>query len=397
MRAAEQAYLPSHDTRRCSAFAAIFAANGEILANTKSKNNMRSVLSAALPLVAIGAPYVIDFLPAPSPSGFRNESLWSWGGSIVMMKGSPSYHLFASAFVGGCNLNSWGSNSVAIHAVASSPLGPFSFVERALPFYHHNVEPIIAPDGTLLIFSIGMAPDPAPSNCSAASGISSSHGFESIEIWSSKNGVDGPWIPLSAGPPNGLNIFNGTNPSPAFDPSLNGTIYVMSHTNANFTVAMAPSWKGPWHDVVAVPVFTTNIGDYVGEDPFLWWDGKIPNALGGVGAWRVLYHAYNKSDTRHQVNVGGYAQSAGADIFGPWHVQDPSTSPAYTTSIEEYVSGSSGPTTTTVFSRRERPKLWFDPKTGEPAALFTGVCPLDSSDCFTSVVPISCCSQPTQN
>jgi hypothetical protein len=341
-----------------------------------------------LPLVAIGAPYVIDFLPAPSPSGYRNTSLVSWGGAVINgVKGD--FHLFASAFVGSCNLNSWGSNSVAIHAVASSPLGPFSFVERALPFYHHNVQPIMAPDGALLIFSIGMVPDPTPSNCSAARDIASTHGFESIEIWSSNNGVDGPWSPLPANPPNGRNIFNGTNPAPAFHPSMNGTIYVMSHTNSNFTVATAPSWRGPWHDVVAVPVFSTNVGDYVGEDPYLWWDATILNAQGGVGAWRVLYHAYNKSDTRHQVNVGGYAQSAGADIFGQWLVQDPSTSPAYTTSIEEYVSGSSGPTRTTVYSRRERPKLWFDPKTREPAALFTGVCPIDSSDCFTSVAPIA--------
>ena len=300
------------------------------------------------------------------------------------------FHLFASAFVGGCNLNSWGSNSVAIHAVGTSPLGPFSFVERVLPFYHHNVQPIYAPDGTLLIFSIGMVPDPAPEKCSATpqDEVSLSHGFESIEIWSSKTGVYGPWTPLAAGPPNGRNIFNGTNPSPAFDPSLNGTIYVMSHSSANFTVAKAPSWRGPWTGVVAVPVFSSNIGDYVGEDPFLWWDGKIANAEGGTGAWRVLYHAYNKSDTRHQVNVGGYAQSAGKDIFGPWITQDPSTAPAYTTSFQEYVQGSTGPTRTTVFSRRERPKLWFDPKSGEPAALITGACPIDSSDCFTTVAPI---------
>ena len=36
---------------------------------------------------------------------------------------------------------------------------------RALPIYHHNVQPIRAPDDTFLIFAIGMVPNPTPARC----------------------------------------------------------------------------------------------------------------------------------------------------------------------------------------------------------------------------------------
>ena len=336
------------------------------------------------------ANYVIPFLPAPAENGFHNETLLSWGGGVVAAGGA--FHLFASAFVNNCTLQAWTSNSIAIHAVGASPLGPFSFVERALPFYHHNVQPVVAPDGTFLIFSIGMVPDPTPVRCHAGAGalvpppppLSSTHGFESVECWSAPS-VHGPWSPVS-GNVNGRNLFNGTNPSPAFDPSGNGTIYVMSHAGANMTVAVASSWRGPYSP--AVPVFSHAVGDFVGEDPVLWWDSTLPNSEGSTGAWRVLWHAYNKSDPGHQFNVGGYAVSAGANIFGAWYVQDPRTAPAYTTEFTSYVSGAAGPTKTTTFGRRERPKLWRDPSTGAPACLYSGVCPVGSARCFTIAAPI---------
>ena len=90
------------------------------------------------------APYLLPFLPAPSSNGFRNESLWSWGGGVLLVDGV--YHLFASAFDGGCGLGAWGDASIAIHATAASAVGPFSLAGRALPFYHHNVQPVRALD-----------------------------------------------------------------------------------------------------------------------------------------------------------------------------------------------------------------------------------------------------------
>ena len=344
------------------------------------------------------APYVIDFLPAPAASGFRNASMWSWGGGVVGPTADGLYHLFGSAFSGGCGLSCWGSNSFAHHSTSTSPLGPFAFAGRALPYYSHNVQPIVAPDGTVLIFKIGMFPEPQPSllgggeaaaaaagaaaaAADAADGPPLQHGFETIECWYSSS-VDGPFEPVlnAAGGANGRNLFNSTNPAPAFDPSGNGTIYVMGHNSGSMVVSIAPSWRGPYS--APVPVFSFLEDDYVGEDPVLWFDRTEL-------VWRCLYHMYNKSDTKHQFRLGGYAQSTGADLFSPWVVQ-PDESPAYTADFEQYVSGNSGPTQTTTLSRRERPKVYLDPTSGEPAVLYNGVCPpTSSSDCFTTAAPIA--------
>ena len=230
------------------------------------------------------SPYLLPFLPAPSSNGFRNESLWSWGGGVLLVDGV--YHLFASAFGGGCGLGAWGDASIAIHATAASAVGPFSLAGRALPFYHHNVQPVRAPDGTFLIFAIGMSPEPPPPKCGAPPPPPHPHplrhGFETVEAWSAAS-VDGPWAPVAGGPPNGRNLFNGTNPAPVFDFSGNGTLYVFSHSSCCITASVAASWAGPYSAPRAV--FSVLDNSYVGEDPVVWYDASLANAEGGTGAW----------------------------------------------------------------------------------------------------------------
>jgi len=160
----------------------------------------------------------------------------------------------------------------------------------------------------------------------------------------------------------------------------------MSHNNGFMTLSIAPHWSGPYSSPFSL--FSLEDGTYIGEDPFLWWDASFKNREGGVGAWRVLYHMYDSTDTHHQFAVGGYADSNGASIFSGWVVQS-HTTPAYTTNITSFVQGSSGPTVTTTFARRERPKVFFDPVTGAPKVLYTGVCPQGTEACFTSAVPIA--------
>jgi len=360
-----------------------------------------SFLSAVLLMVlpsAFADPYVLPFLPSPSSNGYYNKSLWSWGGGVLLVDGV--YHLFASAFDGGCGLGSWGDASIAVHATAASPVGPFALAGRALPFYHHNVQPVRAPDGTFLIFAIGMSPEPPPPKCGAAADRSASggsaaaaprapplrHGFETVEAWSAAS-VDGPWSPVAGGPPNGRNLFNGTNPAPVFDPSGNGTLYVFSHTSCCITASVAPSWRGPYS--APRTAFSVLDSDYVGEDPVVWFDANLANAEGGTGAWRALYHMYNGSAPHPQFRVGGYAQSAGRDVFGAWAVQSQAF-PAYTTDFTTFVSGDAGPTVTTTLARRERPKVFLDPASGAPAVLYSGVCTQQSSnDCFTIAAPLA--------
>ena len=47
----------------------------------------------------------------------------SWGGNVVHDPSTGQYHLFAAAMTQGCNLNTWTSNSLVIHAVANSATG----------------------------------------------------------------------------------------------------------------------------------------------------------------------------------------------------------------------------------------------------------------------------------
>jgi hypothetical protein len=238
-----------------------------------------------------------------------------------------------------------------------------------LPFYHHNVAPIQAPSGEFLIFSIGMFPEPGTNgvrieNCSradgehgATGGIAAAavarhgssgvlgHGTETVECWWA-NSVDGPWQPVmnpQDKATNGRNLFSSTNPSPVFDPSGNGTLYVFGHTNptTGLTVSMSDDWKNGSSytpQMMLMPWLTPSNQDYVGEDPTVWFDDDIENAEGGKGAWRCLFHTYNRS-AKHQFRVGGYAQSSGRSVFSTWTPQIWS-SPAYTTEFTTYVPAS---------------------------------------------------------
>ena len=62
----------------------------------------------------------------------------SWGGSLILVDGL--YHMFASRMVGGCGLDSWGSNSEVIHATSSDGEGPYSVNRTVVPHFAHGPE-----------------------------------------------------------------------------------------------------------------------------------------------------------------------------------------------------------------------------------------------------------------
>jgi len=335
---------------------------------------------------AIYCAYVMDFQAAQpiSLQTYHNQSLWSWGGSVIETPSDPlyQYHLFVAAFTQHCGLNDWKKNSEVIHAVSkNNPLGPFTFHDIALPVWHHNPQIIQHTDGTYLLFSIGLDPEPNQANCTHLKEADKNKGSPSSSVnplpeKSPKSSgvaapvelvqlhyaqsVYGPWTLLVIDGSN--NLFSGTNPAPWVNPD--GSLYVGSHGGNYFTLSEAPHWKGPYSP--AKNVFRSD-GEYNIEDPFLWFDSKSKT-------WKVLLHQYNATNSKNQVSVGGYAESATDDIWGAWTLQSHQT-PAYNITVHFQDN------TVINYTRRERPKLLLN-KDSSPAVLYTGVC-YQNSNCYT--------------
>lgn len=128
---------------------------------------------------------ILDLMPTSPHSGFRNDTLSSWGGKVI--KVGASYHMFASAMAGNCSLMDFKTNSMSVRATAATPGGPFAFEEIVLPPFHHSTTVVPAdasvPNNSdaLLMFTIGKGTDgrnlhhcngseqqPLPPNCTEA-------------------------------------------------------------------------------------------------------------------------------------------------------------------------------------------------------------------------------------
>jgi len=266
-----------------------------------------------------------------------------------------------AAFTHNCGLKAWKKNSQVIHAVSDMATGPFRFLDIALPVWHHNPQIIRHTDGTYLIFSIGLSPEPIQENCTKGeTGYMQGLGPQELVQLHYASTVYGPWSLLTVD--GNSNLFTGTNPSPWVNGD--GSIVVGSHNNAGFTVSTAPHWKGPYTPAKLVfskdPVYNL-------EDPFIWFDQSVQK-------WKVLFHQYNSTDPAHQIRVGGYAVSSTTDLFGEWLLQSNET-PAYNITVN-FQDGSK-----IDYNRRERPKLLLNTD-GTPAVLYTGVC-YRNDKCYT--------------
>jgi len=123
---------------------------------TTSKRDPTVSFPAGL-LGSPSAPYKLG----RSYAAYMNESLTSWGGNVIE-DDDGLYHLYTSAMSENihrsnkpCAIGSWTTNSLVIHAVATSPIGPFKMVDVALPTQHTNPHITRAADGEYLLYSIG--------------------------------------------------------------------------------------------------------------------------------------------------------------------------------------------------------------------------------------------------
>jgi len=153
----------------------------------------------------------------------------------------------------------------------------------------------------------------------------------------------GPWS-LASTSPGGCN-----NPAPMLHP--NGTWYLLCNSA---TLLSAPALGGPWAALWDIPAGGVP-GTY--EDPFLFIDPR--------GNWHVLYHVYNATtpcgDCDSEV-VSGHVFSRDGRVWNSATVQ-PFTNVVAVVGAGDWT-----------LATRERPKLMFDARTGDPTHLLNGVC-----------------------
>merc|ERR1712166_345773 len=284
------------------------------------------VISTASLLAHAEDALVLRAAPPASDQLFLNHSWPSWGGTIVRGTANDShpYHLFAASFANGCGLYGWIRNGIVIHATASTPAGPYTFHDVALPVFQHNPHAVKHPDGTYLLFGIGQAnnaswecpcrdgspimPNGKPATDADAAPINHAQLHVSESPY-------GPWENVMG--PNGTDyIFEAQNANPAPWIFNNGSLIVLS---CQFDVWYAPQYRSEFKKVGTLPFIEMNKArnDSVArqltrngscnlmiEDPFIMYD-----ELSSV--WRVLMHQYigcppNVSPPNGGPYLGGY-------------------------------------------------------------------------------------------
>lgn len=97
--------------------------------------------------------------------GYWNESRASWGGRPILVNGT--WHLFAAEMKGGALLSHWANCSTIIRAEGPTVSGPFVKREVVVPSFAHNPQITQAPDGTFLLFYIGLPNNVSEEQCAS--------------------------------------------------------------------------------------------------------------------------------------------------------------------------------------------------------------------------------------
>jgi hypothetical protein len=315
--------------------------------------------------------------PGAAALGFHDESPGagaSWGANAVYADGA--WHAFIAQMTLNCSLSQYGSNSQIIRATAPSPLGPFSFAEVVVAPYAHNPTVRALPSGGFALFMIGGSPA-AQQDCRSGSGgravaAARRGGGGGGGGGGDPSGIAASWAPRITGPwspPRRIEFSHYqnaslldcsfTNPSPAI--LANGSVLLAfqggyCHSvvpgvgEEDIGVAIAPSWNGTYALVtgapIAIPPPWCIAG--LGEDPFLYRSAR---------GFHLLIHGmcYAIFNAIHAFSLDAVT----------WFLS-PEAPYSYAVNYTDAASE--------VYWRVERPQLVFDPASGAPLGLFTGVC-----------------------
>ncbi|MCT4587155.1 MAG: glycoside hydrolase family protein [Carboxylicivirga sp.] len=265
------------------------------------------------------SPFANKLLPAVKGGGFYDPDYWIWGSSVI--KGEDGhYHMFASRWSKKYGFGNWVTNSQIVRAVSKTPEGPYDFQEVVTPIRGkeywdglctHNPR-VIKYKNQYLLYYFGTTYNfPVPTDNNKPKG-----GFK--EAWSNKrlgvavsDSVFGPWKRLDKPiiePRTGFwDASITSNPAPAVN-TKSGDILLMYKSSAKalvppllLGVTSASNAMGPYNRLSEEPIFrfeTTNNNRIDVEDPFVWWNGKMYEAImkdrsglicgeegGGVHAW----------------------------------------------------------------------------------------------------------------
>jgi len=241
--------------------------------------------------------YFDNVLPAPIDGGFRMDGFWVWGSSVIRGE-DGSYHMYVSRWPGILPFHpGWMVASEIVHAVSTTPEGPYQFSDIALPARGaqywdgrstHNPR-IARYKDTYVLFYMGSTHPFDEINDSALLTLESPYttvarSNKRIGIATSKSPY-GPWerrsAPILDTKPDTFYSFLVSNPSPWINEDGSVLLVFKSRAYGNafpyhgamaIGVAMATHFEGPYR-VVDTPIFSKDHAGEV-EDPFLWRDEK---------------------------------------------------------------------------------------------------------------------------
>ena len=312
-----------------------------------------------------------------------NTSHWCAG---VLPDGNGTWHAYSALMDLHCGLNAWQRNSVITHATGPSPVGPFGAESTVLSYFAHNPKPVMASDGTWLIFHIGCGSGSDPiTTCTNGTTPMQSGGRGREEDVTAAPCSDygtsvlsapspaGPWTAATViAPPPSPTGFprSADNPSALIFPDGRAWVMFRSYNRTGkyhsvIGMARAPHWSGPYA-IDPSPLFAEWM-----EDPYLFFQPETKS-------YHALFHTMGGCP-----EVGCHAFSADGVT---WHVS-PGGAYNFTVALDD---GSS-----IELKRRERPQLVFDPQSGKPTHLINGAEAAQKDGgqedrTFSIIVPLDC-------
>lgn len=348
---------------------------------------MKLILAAAFAMAAsaMSAPVDYDFSkmlqPVPASAKFEDPGYIVWCVTVIR-DDQGKHHLFYSRWPRKLGHYAWVTHSEVAHAVADSPLGPYKFVDVALPargkeywdgLCTHNPT-VMKFDGKFHLYYMGNTGDGK-----AMKTLNWSHRNNQRIGVAVADGPNGPWTrtktPLIAPTAGFHDALCLANPSVTQRPD-GGYLMVYKAVGDSgkktfggqvvHIVATSESPTGPFKKQPN-PVFTSKGSSFAAEDPFIWY--------GTDRYWAIV-----KDFSGNFTNAGAsLALFESPDGFS-WK---PAVHPLVSTLNLKWADG-----TQQKLMKLERPQLLIE--NGEPTVLFCAAAPEGKlEESFNMQIPLT--------